>query len=67
MKNIKGFAIANDGVMKRIAITYDEINDDGSIINANVKMNRIITDKAVLKAVESVTNYAQTVIDAEEE
>jgi hypothetical protein len=66
MKNIKGFAIANDVVMKRIAITYDEINDDGSIINANVKMNRIITDKTVLKAVESVTNYAQTVIDAEE-
>ena len=66
MKNIKGFAIANDGVMKRIAITYDEIGDDGSIINANVKVNRIITNKATLKAVETVTNYAQDIIDAEE-
>ena len=66
MKNIKGFAIANDGVMKRIAITYDEIGDDGSIVNANVKVNRIITDKATLKAVDAVTNYAQDIIDAEE-
>ena len=66
MKNIKGFAVANDGAMKRIAVTFDEINDKGEVINANVKMNRIITDKTVLKAVESVTNYAQTVIDAEE-
>lgn len=54
MKNIKGFAVANDGVMKRIAITYDEIGDDGNIINANVK------------AVETVTSYAQGIIDAEE-
>lgn len=66
MKNIKGFAIANDGVMKRIAITYDEITEDGTIENANVKVNRIITDKAALKAVETVTNYAQDIIDAEE-
>ena len=66
MKNIKGFAIANDGVMKRIAVTYDEIGEDGNIINANVKENRIITDKATLKAVETITAYAQNIIDAEE-
>ena len=66
MKNIKGFAVANDGVMKRIAITYDEIGEDGNIINANVKVNRIITDKSTLKAVETVTNYAQNIIDSEE-
>lgn len=66
MKNIKGFAVANDGAMKRIAITYDEIGDDGNIINANVKVNRIITDKATIKAVDTVTSYAQGIIDAEE-
>lgn len=63
MKNIKGFAIANDGVMKRIAITYDEIDDNGNIVNPNVKVNRIITDNATLKAVETITKYAQTIVE----
>ena len=66
MKNIKGFAIANDGAMKRVAVTYDEVGDDGTIINSNVKVNRIITDKTTIKAVETVTNYAQDIIDSEE-
>lgn len=36
MKNIKGFAVASDGNMKRIAITFDEISDTGKVINSNV-------------------------------
>lgn len=66
MNNIKGFAVANDGVMKRIAVTYDVLTSEGAIENPNVKMNRIITDEKVIKAVETITAYAQTIIDAEE-
>lgn len=63
MKNIKGFAIANDGDMKRIAITYDEITDKGNVENANVKANRIITDEAIIAAVEIITEYAKNVVE----
>ena len=63
MKNIKGFAIANDGVMKRIAITYDEITEEGNIENANVKANRIITDEEIIAAVEVITEYAKNVVE----
>ena len=63
MKNIKGFAIANDGVMKRIAITYDEITEDGTIENANVKVNRIITADEIIACVEAITEYAQNVVE----
>ena len=63
MKNIKGFAIANDGVMKRIAITYDEITSEGNIENANVKANRIITDEEIIAAVEVITEYAKNVVE----
>lgn len=63
MKNIKGFAVANDGAMKRIAVTYDEINDNGEIINANVKMNRIVTDDKTLKALETVQKFAETIVE----
>ncbi len=63
MKNIKGFAVANDGAMKRIAVTYDEINDKGEIINANVKMNRIVTDEKTLKALDTVQKFAETIVE----
>lgn len=63
MKNIKGFAVANDGAMKRIAVTYDEINDKGEIVNANVKMNRIVTDEKTLKALETVQKFAETIVE----
>lgn len=63
MKNIKGFAIATDGNMKRIAITYDEIDDTGKVINGNVKVNRIITDTEALTAVNNLETFGQTIID----
>nr|DAR79056.1 MAG TPA: hypothetical protein [Caudoviricetes sp.] len=63
MKNIKGFAVASDGNMKRIAITFDEISDTGKVINSNVKMNRIIANENVLAAVSTLEQYGQIVID----
>lgn len=63
MKNIKGFAIATDGNMKRIAITYDEIDDTGKVINGNVKVNRIITDTEALTDVNNLETFGQTIID----
>lgn len=65
MKNIKGFAIATDGNMKRIAITYDELDDTGKVINGNVKVNRLITDTDSLSAVTVIEAYAQKIIDKE--
>ncbi len=63
MKNIKGFAVGTDGTMKRIAITYDEIDESGKVINANVKVNRIVTDNEALQAIDTVLNYAQSLIE----
>lgn len=62
MKNVKGFAIANDGNMKRIAITYDDIDDTGKIINTNIKLNRVIVDDGVLKSVNALFDYAESLI-----
>ena len=63
MKNIKGFAIASDGNMKRIAITYDEIDDSGKVINSNVKVNRIVTDSTVSKSIATIETYLNTIIN----
>lgn len=65
MINIKGLAVATDGSCKRIAITYDEINDTGKVINSNIKINRVITDETVLEAIATIENYAKIVVETE--
>ena len=65
MKNIKGFAVGTDGNMKRIAITYDEIDDTGKVTNSNVKVNRVVTDKESLKAIETIETYIQFIVDGQ--
>ncbi len=65
MKNIKGFAVGTDGNMKRIAITYDEIDDSGKVVNSNVKVNRVVTDSDTLNAIDTIEKYAQTIADAQ--
>lgn len=65
MNNVKAFAIASDGNMKRIAITYDVINDEGKVINSNVKVNRIVTDEDSLQAIQTLLSYSQSIVDAQ--
>ena len=45
------------------AIVTAEINDDGVIVKDNIRLDRIIVDKAVLKSVAAVTSYAQELVD----
>ena len=66
MKNLKGIAVVTDGNTKRIAITYDVINDKGEATSVNKRINRIVTDTNVLEAVKSCEAYAQKIIDEQE-
>ena len=66
MKNIKGIAFASDGNMKRMAVTYDELDSTGKVIGSNKKLNRIIVDKDCLAAIGTMEAYAMTVIDEQE-
>lgn len=63
MNNVKGYAIANDGSMKRIAITYDVINESGKPVKVNAKTNNFIVDEEVLNALAIVESYAQGIVD----
>lgn len=66
MKNIKGIAVATDGSLKRMAITYDVIDETtGKVTASNVKANRVVTDAAVLGEIAKIEEFAQTVIEAE--
>lgn len=65
MNNIKGYAIASDGNMKRIAITYDVIDEETGVpISLNKKINQYVTDDAILKLVAKIDTYAQGIVDS---
>ena len=67
MNNIKGFAVITDGNTKRIAITYDVINDEtGVVMEQNKKINRIITVDSAKESVKILEDYAQDIIDSEQ-
>ena len=67
MNNIKGFAVITDGNTKRIAITYDVINDEtGVVMEQNKKINRIITVDSAKESVKTLEDYAQGIIDSEQ-
>lgn len=59
MINIKAIATATDGSVKRMAITYDVINDEGKVISANAKLNRVVIDRSALKAIDILEQLAQ--------
>ena len=66
MKNIKGIAVATDGSLKRMAITYDVIDEaTGKVTASNVKTNRVVTGEDVLAELEKIEQFAQTIIDGE--
>lgn len=59
MINIKAIATATDGSVKRMAITYDIVNDDGKVTSANAKLNRVVIDQTALKAINTLEQLAQ--------
>ena len=66
MKNIKGIAVVTDGSLKRMAVTFDVVEGDGTISRTNQRINRVVTDPDVLEAVKSCETYAQKIIDEQE-
>ena len=66
MKNIKGIAFATDGNLKRLAVTFDEVDaESGKVIKSNAKANRVATDSTILGHIAAIEEFAQRIIDAE--
>ena len=66
MKNIKGIAVVTDGSLKRIAVTFDVVEDNGTISKINQRINRVVTDSAVIDNISALEQYAQTIVDSQE-
>ena len=67
MKKVSSVTFWNDAVGKRLSITFSEIDDiSGKIVVDNKRMDRVLTDKKAISACNSIANYAQKFVDAEE-
>lgn len=62
--NGQGLQPARAGSVKRMAITYDVINDEGKVTSSNAKLNRVVIDQAALKAIDILEQLAQESIKA---
>lgn len=62
MNNIKALGIANDGNMKRLAINYDVINEEGKVISSNKRVNRVVTDEEVINAINLIYDYSEKLL-----
>lgn len=63
MNNVKTVAVANDGNMKRIAVTYDVIDDTGKVIESNKRVNRIVTDDSAIASINALETFAATLLE----
>lgn len=66
MKLVTSITVFNDAVGKRMSITYSEVDDTtGKIISDNKRIDRVLTDPAVVAIADNLKEYAQQFIDNE--
>lgn len=65
MKNVKTISVTTEGSGKRMAITFDVVDESGKVTNPNKKTNRVVVDEAALEAITILESYAQSVVDSE--
>ena len=54
----------NDAVGKRISISFSEVDETtGKIISDNKRADKVVTDKAIKDLIDSLLDYAQTVVE----
>lgn len=64
IKTVTSIGLFNDAVGKRMSVTYSEIDETtGQIVSDNKRIDRVVVDKAILKEIEDVTDFAQQFID----
>lgn len=54
----------NDAVGKRISISFSEVDETtGKIISDNKRADKVVTDKSTKDLIDSLLDYAQTVVE----
>ena len=63
-KIVTSVTLFNDAVGKRISMTYSEIDESGTIISDNKRVDRIVTDQSIVTKANEIAAFAQSIIDS---
>lgn len=57
----------NDSIGKRMSIVYSEVDEStGKVISDNKRTDIVVTDKDAKASIDSLIDFAQTVVDSQE-
>lgn len=62
MKVITSVTAFKDAVGMRIHVTYSEIDENGTVVSDNNHVDRVVTDKTVLKNCDNLFSFAETIV-----
>lgn len=63
-KIVTSVTLFNDAVGKRISMTYSEIDETGTIVSDNKRVDRIVTDQSIVSKANEIASFAQSIIDS---
>ena len=63
MVNVKNISITNDGALKRVSVSYDELSEDGKTVSTNNRVSRVVTDDLILDNITNIENYVNAIIE----
>lgn len=65
MKKVTSMTILTTAEGKRLSLTYSEIDESGSIIEENKRVNKVLVNRAALDCVMELEEFAQGIVDLE--
>lgn len=60
MKVLTGFAVMTDAVGKRVAYTYSEVNEQGMVVNSNIKESYVVLDDSEVGLINQLEEKIRT-------
>ena len=62
MKVVTSVGIFDDAIGKRISFTYSEIDESGTVISDNNRVDRVVTNPEAIAHMNAIKEYAATLI-----
>ncbi|SCJ51885.1 Uncharacterised protein [uncultured Clostridium sp.] len=60
MKVLTGFAVMTDAVGKRVAYTYSTVNEQGMVVESNIKESYVVLDKEESQLITALEDKIKT-------
>ena len=54
MKVLTGFAVMTDAVGKRVAYTYSTVNEQGMVVESNIKESYVVLDEVEIGIIKQL-------------